>query len=122
MSSVNEYLDNCLAECPEGAEDVLLGELAKRVLRKYRPLERLEVRDRDGLVGYLLPAFIDIEDLPPDLREIALRETDPNEKGLSLEECEVLLDRLEAQGYPEPNGLSKESARTPGTRKPASTD
>src|SRR5260370_11534380 len=66
MSGVNEYLDKCLADCPEGAEEMLLGELAKRVLRKYGSLDRIEVRDRAGLVAYMESAFIDIEDLPPD--------------------------------------------------------
>ena len=65
MSDVNAYLDRCLAECPEGAEELLLGELARRVLRKHGPLDRIEVRDRNGLVAYLESAFIDVEDLPP---------------------------------------------------------
>src|SRR5271168_2006599 len=82
MSAVNEYLDKCLAECPEGAEEILLGEIAKRVLKKYSSLDRIEVHDRDGLVAYLTAAFIEIEDLPPDLREMALRETDPSEQGI----------------------------------------
>jgi hypothetical protein len=108
MSSVNEYLDKCLAECPEGAEDLLLGEIAKRVLQKYRMLDRIEVRDRDGVVGYLMPAFIDIEDLPPDLREIALRETDPNEPGIPLEEFQAQL-RTEVEND---RRLLEESLRT----------
>jgi hypothetical protein len=89
MMSVNEYLDKCLAECPEGVEDILLGELAKRVLRKHHSLDRIEVRDRDGLVAYLEAAFIDIEDLPPDVREIAQRETDPDEPRMSAEEFDA---------------------------------
>jgi hypothetical protein len=91
MNSVNEYLDKCLAECPEGVEEILLGELANRVLQKHRPLDRIKVRDREGLIGYLMPAFIDIEDLPPDQREIAQRETDPNEPRISLEDFQAWL-------------------------------
>jgi len=94
MSDINTYLDKCLAECPEGAEELLLGELAKRVLQKYRPLERIEVRDRDGLVGYLMPAFIDVEDLPPDQRELVLLENDPNEPRMTEDEFKVWLDDL----------------------------
>jgi hypothetical protein len=94
MSAASEYLDKCLAECPDGMEEVLLGELARRVLQKHRSVDRLEVRDQDGLVAYLMPAFLDIEDLPPDMREIALREIDPNEKGMTLEESRVWLESL----------------------------
>lgn len=92
MHAINEYLDKCLAECPEGAEDLLLGELARRLLQKYGPHERIEVRSRDGLVGYFMPAFIDIEGLPPEMREIALRETDANEPRLSAEEFDAWVD------------------------------
>src|SRR5262249_10525154 len=89
MSNVNEYLDKCLVECPEGAEELLLGELAKRVLRKYRPLERMEVRDREGLVGYLMPAFIDIEDLPPDQEALLNLVDEVNGSGMTDEEFEA---------------------------------
>jgi hypothetical protein len=94
MSAASEYLDKCLAECPEEMEEILLGELARRVLQKHRPVDRLEVRDRDGLVAYLMPAFLDIEDLSPEERENMLREIDPNEKGMTLEESSVWLEAL----------------------------
>ncbi len=86
MSDINTYLDKCLAECPEGAEELLLGELARRVLRKHRPLDRIEVRDREGLVAYLAPAFIDVEDLPPDQEALLNLADEMNGSDMSDEE------------------------------------
>jgi hypothetical protein len=91
MSDVNEYLDKCLAECPEGAEELLLGELAKRVLRKYGPLDRIEVRDRSGLVAYLESAFIDPDDLPPDQEALLNLVDEVNRSNMSDEEFEARL-------------------------------
>jgi hypothetical protein len=89
MSDINDYLDKCLAECPEGAEELLLGELAKRVLRKHGPLDRIEVRDRDGLVAYLESAFIDAEDLPPEQEAMLNLVDEVNSSGMSDEEFEA---------------------------------
>jgi hypothetical protein len=91
MSAVNECLDKCLAECPEGAEDVLLGEIAKRLFLKYGPQERIEVYDRHGIAGYFIPAHADSFDreLTPEEKEIVLRETAPNEPRMTGEEFDA---------------------------------
>jgi hypothetical protein len=58
MSSVNEYIEKCLAECPAGAEELLLAALIKKLRPKYGPEEQFEVFDEAGLcLGYFSPSF-----------------------------------------------------------------
>jgi hypothetical protein len=54
-NAISEYVAKCLAECPEGAEEVLLAELARRLLARQVKDDPVLVRDAAGPVGYLFP-------------------------------------------------------------------
>jgi hypothetical protein len=54
-NSVSEYVAKCLAECPAGAEEALLVELARRLLARQLGDDPVLLRDASGPVAYLLP-------------------------------------------------------------------
>jgi hypothetical protein len=85
MSSVNEYIEKCLAECPAGAEELLLAELIKKVQPKYGKYEQFEVYDEAGYcLGHFQPSYdMDfLEEVFPNAIE-ALRQEEARELGVS---------------------------------------
>ena len=91
MSSVNEYIEKCLAECPPGAEELLLAALIKKLRPKYGPGDQFEVFDEAGLcLGYFVPSFeMDFleEQFPETMATLRQREADAlGVSSLSMEE------------------------------------
>jgi hypothetical protein len=97
MSAVHDFITKCLAECPEGADELLLAALIKKVQPKYGKDEPFEVFDEAGLcLGHFVPSFDDaiLEQQFPEAMA-ALRRGDaglPAEPGMSLEEFTALVD------------------------------
>jgi hypothetical protein len=91
MNAIHDFIAKCLAECPEGAEELLLAAVIKKVQPKYGKDEQFEVFDEAGLcLGYFVPSFDDAfleEQFPEAMAAIRRREAGlPDEPGMSLEE------------------------------------
>jgi hypothetical protein len=56
MSSASDYIAQCLAGCPEGAEEQLLSELARHLLTRCKADKPVVLRNQTGPFGFFLPA------------------------------------------------------------------
>ena len=96
MSRVHEFVDKCLAECPPEAVELLFGELARSVIARYPEAEHIEIADRSGLVGHLIPAVDESEF--PELAEILQRESQPDEAGIPADKFIAEMEAAIADG------------------------
>ena len=55
MDAARDYIARCLAGCPAGAEEQLLGELTNHLLKKIGDGVPVLVNGQDGPVAYFLP-------------------------------------------------------------------
>jgi hypothetical protein len=113
MSAVSDYIEKCLAECPLGAEELLLAALIKKVQPKYGKDEQFEVFDEAGLcLGYFVPSFDEAmleEQFPEAMATIRRRDAGlPIEPGMSLEDFSAW---VEAENGKDEQQLAKETQR-----------
>jgi hypothetical protein len=89
MGNPQDYIAKCLAGCPEGQEELLLGELARHLMKRFKPDQPIVLRDDSGLFAYLIPAATEAsyplsEESPEYAAEIR-RRMNANEPPVSAE-------------------------------------
>ena len=59
MDAARDYIAQCLAGCPAGAEEQLLGDLTRHLLNKIGDGGLVVLNGSDGPVAYFLPVSAD---------------------------------------------------------------